>query len=73
MWNGRKPNIKHLKRFGCVAYMIIKKERRKKFDSKVMKGIFVGYAANNTYRVYIPRTRKIKTDSDVKFDESING
>jgi len=37
------------------------------------KGIFVGYAANNTYRVYIPRTRKIKTDCDVKFDESING
>jgi len=73
MWNGRKPNVKHLKRFGCVAYMMIKEERRKKFDSKVVKGIFVGYAANNTYRVYIPKTRKIKTDCDIKFDESING
>lgn len=39
----------------------------------MIKGIFVGYATNNTYRVYIPETGRIKTDCDVKFDESRNG
>lgn len=73
MWNGRIPNIKHLRRFGCVAYLLDKEKRRKKFDPKTIKGIFVGYAVNNTYRVYIPETGRIKTDCDVKFDESRNG
>lgn len=73
MWNGRKPNVKHMKRFGYLAYLMNKRERRIKFDSKIIKGILVGYATNNTYRVYIPETGKIKTDCDVKFDESKKG
>jgi len=73
VWNEKKPNIKYMRRFGCMAYVLDKEERRKKFDSKVTKGIFVGYATNNTYRVYIPETGIIKTDCDVKFDESRNG
>lgn len=73
MWNERRPNIKYMRRFGCMAYLLDKEGRRKKFDSKMIKGIFVGYATNNTYRVYIPETGRIKTDCDVKFDESRNG
>jgi len=73
MWNVRRPNIKYMIRFGCMAYLLDKGERRRKFDSKTIKGIFVGYTTNNTYRVYIPETEKIKTDCDVKFDESKNG
>lgn len=49
------------------------KEHKRKFDPKIIKRIFVEYATNNTYRVYIPKTEKIKTDCDVKFDESRNG
>lgn len=56
-----------------MAYLLNKERHRKKFESKIMKGIFVGYAANNTYRIYIPETGRIKTDCDVKFDESKNG
>lgn len=62
-----------MRRFGCVAYLLDKEERRQKFDSKTIKGIFVGYATNSTYRVYIPETGRIKTDCDIKFDESRNG
>lgn len=59
-----------MRRFGCVAYLLDKKKQRKKFDSKITKGIFVEYATNNTYRIYIPETGKIKADCDVKFDEN---
>lgn len=62
-----------MKRFGCLAYLMNKREQRIKFDSKIIKGILVGYATNNTYRVYIPETGKLKTDCDVKFDESKKG
>lgn len=73
VWNNRKPNIKHLRRFGCVAYLLDKGITKKKFESKTTKGIFVGYEMNNTYRIYVPETRKVRCDSDVKFDEGRNG
>lgn len=42
MWNERRPNIKYMRKFGCMAYLLDKEERRNKFDSKIIKGIFVG-------------------------------
>jgi len=72
-WSSRKPNVGYLRRFGCIAYLLDKEERRNKFDTKIIKGIFVGYATNNTYRIYVPKTGKIKADCDVKFDENRNG
>ncbi|XP_014473496.1 PREDICTED: protein Aatf-like [Dinoponera quadriceps] len=73
VWNGRKPNVKYLRRFWYVAYLLDKEGKRKKFDSKTTKGIFVGYAANHTYRIFVPTTGRIKTDWDVKFDECRRG
>ncbi|EZA59730.1 Copia protein, partial [Ooceraea biroi] len=73
MWNNRKPNIKCMRRFGCLAYLLNKENKKKKFELKCIKGIFVGYSANNTYRVYIPEIGKIRSDCDVKFDEGKNG
>ena len=73
MWHGRRPNITYMKRFGCAAYVLNKEVPKGKFEPKTLKGIFVGYAPNNTYRVYIPETGKIKNDCDVKFDENEKG
>lgn len=72
VWNCRKPNIRHLRRYGCVVYLLDKEEWRKKFDPKTVKGIFVGYATNNTYWIYVPKTARIKTDCDVR-SENRNG
>jgi len=49
-WNNKKLNVGYLRRFGWVAYLY-KEERRRKFDTKITKGIFVGYATNNTYQI----------------------
>lgn len=73
MWNKRKPNIKYMRVFGCTAYLLDKGCTKKKFESKTLKGVFVGYSANNMYRVYIPETGKIRSDCDVKFDENKMG
>lgn len=56
-----------------MAYVLDKEKQRRKFDSKSVKGIFIGYANNNTYRVYVLEIGKVKADCDVKFDETRNG
>ena len=39
---GKKPEISHLKIFGCPIYIHIPKEKRTKLDPSGKKGIFVG-------------------------------
>lgn len=70
---GRKPNIKYMKRFGCVAYVLIKEGERRKFHAKTNKEIFIGYGYNNTYKVYIPKRNRIQCACDVNFDKKRNG
>ena len=43
-YTGRKPDISHLKVFGCIAYVHIPDERRTKLDPKAEKCIFIGYS-----------------------------
>ena len=44
VWCGRKPNLSHLKIFGCVCYVHVLDELRTKLDSKYEKCICLGYA-----------------------------
>ena len=43
VWTSKKPSIKHIKVFGCDAYVHVPKEKSRKLDSKVKKCIFIGY------------------------------
>ena len=42
--SGRKPSLKHLRVFGCLAFVHVPKEKRKKQDYRANSGIFVGYS-----------------------------
>ena len=42
-WFGRKPNLSHLRMFGCSAYMHIPADERYKLCPKTRKCVFVGY------------------------------
>ena len=54
-WSGKKPNVAHLRPFGCKAYAHIPIQKRRKLDSKTIEGIFVGYCGHSkAYRVYDP-------------------
>ena len=69
---GKKPNVKHLRAFGCVCYPLIMKDERKKLDPVAKWCILVGYGTEvKGYRVYNPdRVGKIMYSRDVKFNES---
>ena len=43
MYTGNKPEVNHLRIFGCPVYVHIMKEMRTKLDPFGKKGIFVGY------------------------------
>ena len=43
-FTGKKPDVSHLKVFGCIAYVHVPDELRKKLDPKAEKCIFIGYS-----------------------------
>ena len=67
---GKKLEVIHLRIFGCLVYIHIPKEKRKKLDPSGKKGIFNGYSDTlKAYSVYIPSFKKIETSRDVTFNE----
>ena len=70
MFTGEKPEVSHLKIFGCLVYLHVPKEKRSKLDPSGKKGIFVGYSEKSkAYRIYIPWFYQIEISRDVTFDE----
>ena len=68
LWTGSKPNVKHLKIFGCDAYAL-DNNYKCKFDQKASKCTFIGYAFNKTYRLWDNTNHKVITTRNVKFNE----
>lgn len=69
-WSERRPSIRHLKIFGCLAYAHVPDQLRKKLDDKGEKCIFIGYSdTSKAYKLYNPETKKIVISRDVIFDE----
>ena len=69
-FSGEKPEVNHLRIFGCLVYIHIPKEMRTKLDPSGKKCIFVGYSENSkAYRIYFPGYKKIDISRDVTFGE----
>ena len=65
-YSGKKPDLSHLKVFGCICYVHVPDELRTKLDAKAEKCIFLGYSLEHKgYRCYNPITRKLKISCDV--------
>jgi hypothetical protein len=70
MFTRMKPEVSHLKIFGCPMFIHIPKEKRNKMDPSGKKGIFVGYCeVSKAFRIYIPGQHHIEISRDVTFDE----
>jgi hypothetical protein len=69
-FTGEKPEVGHLRIFGCPVFIHVPSDKRSKLDPSEEKGIFVGYSENSKgVRVYIPGQRKIDVSRDVTFVE----
>ena len=57
-WRGDKPDLSHLRAFGCRAYMHLGPEKRSKLQPRSIPVLFVGYATEaKAWLVYDPVTK----------------
>ena len=62
--------MKHLRVFGCLAFVHIPIEKRKKLHYRPTPGIFVGYSiSTKQYFVYDPLARTLPRSRDLVFRE----
>jgi hypothetical protein len=70
----RKPNLSHLRAYGCKAFAMTDdtkrgKGRLQRFDPKAWIGYLVGYRSTNISRIWVPSMGKVISTRDVVFDE----
>lgn len=66
----KKPNIGHLKVFGCVCYARTELAGRKKLDDRSRVLVHLGTEpGSKAYRLLDPHSKKIVVSCDVHFDE----
>ncbi|XP_026396641.1 uncharacterized protein LOC113291307 [Papaver somniferum] len=72
LWLKRKPNLKRLKAWGCLAYVRKPDPKGPKLGNRAYKCVFVGYSLNSiTYRCLILDTFEIIESVKVEFFESM--
>lgn len=67
---GRKPNIEHLKVFGCIGYAKVDTPYLRKLDDRTRTLVHLGTEpGSKAYRLFDPLKRKIVVSRNVVFDE----
>ena len=69
-WFKRKPDVSHLRVFGCLAYVFIQKDKRKSLQPHMEQCVFIGYSGGyKGYKFYNPKTKKTIISECAEFDE----
>ena len=73
-WTGEKPNVAHLRAFGCLTYAHIAKDERQKLNPKAKRCILLGYGTETKgYRLYDLNRGKVFYSRDVLVNENVSG
>jgi hypothetical protein len=71
LWKGRPKNVNYFRVFGGKCYIKREYGRMGKFDSRVDKGILVGYSSTRkAYKCYNIRLNKVVESINVTVDET---
>lgn len=73
MWHQKKPEIGHIRTYGCLVHVHIPSETRAKMDKVSHQGVLVGFQSSRQYKVYNPNTRTVGVHTSVKFFEDWPG
>ncbi|OAQ57457.2 polyprotein [Pochonia chlamydosporia 170] len=78
--DGRKPDQRHLRVYGCKAFAMTREALRKsnrleRMNPRAWIGYLVGYQSTNIYRIWNPKLGTVISTRDVTFneDECFNG
>ena len=70
LWTGTKPDVSHLRVWGCTAYVHIQKDKREGLGSHMEKCVFIGYPQGyKGWKFYNPTTKKTIISERADFDE----
>ncbi|KAK6131211.1 hypothetical protein DH2020_035041 [Rehmannia glutinosa] len=68
LWNGRKPNLRHIRIWGCPAHVL--KGKMEKMESRSEVCIFIGYPKGTRgYYFYSPQDKKVFVSTNATFLE----
>jgi hypothetical protein len=69
-FTGRKPDVEHIRIFGCLTFSHVPSERRTKLDPTAQQRILIGYSeVSKAHRIYILPLRRVVVSRDVRFEE----
>jgi glutaredoxin len=69
-WSGKKPDLFHLKIFGCITFAHVPNEKRTKLESKSMPCVFLKYYEDTkVYYLICVETKRVIKSKDVMFIE----
>lgn len=70
-YKGRKPNIEHIRIFGCIAHTKVDTPHLRKLDDRSRMLVHLGTEpGSKAYRLLNPINRKVAVSRDVIFDEN---
>ena len=73
IWHNKKPDVGHLRVWGCVAYVHVQKDKRQSLGPHMEKCIFLGYAEGyKGWKFYNPTTKRVIISERADFDERYN-
>jgi hypothetical protein len=69
-WHGHRPDVQHLRMFGCVAFIKATTPHLRKLEDHGTKVVFIGYEKGaKAWRFYNPASRRAIVSRDTIFDE----
>jgi hypothetical protein len=72
-WNGRKPQLGHMRIFGCKAHVRPSDPHLKKLDDRSVPMVYFGVEeGSKAHRLYNPKTKKILVRRNVVFEENVS-
>ena len=70
LWHCKKPDVSHLRVWGCTAYVHIQKDKRTGIGSHMEKCVFIGYPDGyKGWMFYNPTTKRTVISERAEFDE----
>ena len=71
-WSGIKPDISHLRVFGCLAFVYNNKKGIQKWEERAKKVIFIGYQETaRNYKFYDRKSRRVIVSPHAIFEEKL--
>ena len=69
LWHHKKPDVSHLRIWGCTAYAHVQKDKRTGIGSYMEKCVFVGYPDGyKGWTFYNPTTKRTVISERAEFD-----